>query len=632
MSQVQLYVYDLSNGLARQLSLQMTGRQIDGIWHTSVVVFGKEIFYGQGISITLPGKSHHGTPLKVVDMGETAIDEGTFEEYLNEIRGHYTADKYHLLDFNCNSFTNDCVGFLTGGSIPSWIKDLPQEFLSTPFGAALRPTIDNMYRPPSAAPSTLPPSQAPTMDLGASLLQAVASQASSNAYPTPSPTPRRPSPATSTLTAPLQIATNPASLNAIVASHRCVSVFFTSATCPPCRLVEPVFEELARANAGSKVAFVKVDLGMGGVGFDVRATPTFWFYLDGKKMDELKGADAGELRTQVNLLLFQAFPAHPHTTQSYPTIRAISLQPILFSQPPAWDAALAKLNSFIDTVSIQDFDGSKAKNVLTQRVVPFLRARFSPTCTSPMHPSADLLRQWSASTVTLAHALPAHEIFPLVDFWRLGLLDTHISSWAAAGDAGIDIVEILLKKAIAALDIASPSPRNLLLTTLRLLANCFANPILARHILSPISPNSPRERLTALLVPTLLHTDAPVRTAAASLAFNIAAHQQRPLVEAVKNGRKGDDVPDNAEGEGQGDWEVEVVSAVVEALRKEENEDVVHRLTASLALLLHLSPYWNQLESLMEVVGVKDALEAKMKVVKKSEVQKLMKEVVGMCV
>jgi len=32
MAPVQLYVYDLSNGAARQLSLQLTGRQIDGIW------------------------------------------------------------------------------------------------------------------------------------------------------------------------------------------------------------------------------------------------------------------------------------------------------------------------------------------------------------------------------------------------------------------------------------------------------------------------------------------------------------------------------------------------------------------------------------------------------------------------
>ena len=75
-SPVELYVYDLSNGMARQLSAQLTGRQIDGIWysllfynlhpllnctlyrHTSVVVFGKEVFYGGGINTTLPGRSH----------------------------------------------------------------------------------------------------------------------------------------------------------------------------------------------------------------------------------------------------------------------------------------------------------------------------------------------------------------------------------------------------------------------------------------------------------------------------------------------------------------------------------------------------------------------------------------------
>lgn len=32
-SQVKLYVYDLSNGMAKQLSRQLTGRQIDGIWY-----------------------------------------------------------------------------------------------------------------------------------------------------------------------------------------------------------------------------------------------------------------------------------------------------------------------------------------------------------------------------------------------------------------------------------------------------------------------------------------------------------------------------------------------------------------------------------------------------------------------
>ena len=41
-------------------------------------------------------RHQHGTPLQVIDMGETAMDEETFDEYLAEIRDHYTADKVSL--------------------------------------------------------------------------------------------------------------------------------------------------------------------------------------------------------------------------------------------------------------------------------------------------------------------------------------------------------------------------------------------------------------------------------------------------------------------------------------------------------------------------------------------------------
>jgi hypothetical protein len=39
----------------------------------------------------------HGQPLKVIDMGETALDEQIFEEYLAEMRDHYTADKVYFI-------------------------------------------------------------------------------------------------------------------------------------------------------------------------------------------------------------------------------------------------------------------------------------------------------------------------------------------------------------------------------------------------------------------------------------------------------------------------------------------------------------------------------------------------------
>ena len=35
-----------------------------------------------------------------MDMGETSIDEGTFDEYLAEIREHYTADKVCYTDWS----------------------------------------------------------------------------------------------------------------------------------------------------------------------------------------------------------------------------------------------------------------------------------------------------------------------------------------------------------------------------------------------------------------------------------------------------------------------------------------------------------------------------------------------------
>lgn len=80
------------------------------------------MFYGQGILEARPGTTHHGQPMQIIDMGETHIDEGTFNEYISGLAEIYSAEKYHLIEWNCNTFTQDVVGFLTGGSIPSWIS------------------------------------------------------------------------------------------------------------------------------------------------------------------------------------------------------------------------------------------------------------------------------------------------------------------------------------------------------------------------------------------------------------------------------------------------------------------------------------------------------------------------------
>ncbi|KAI3645757.1 hypothetical protein MP228_008685 [Amoeboaphelidium protococcarum] len=145
MTKVQLFVYDLSMGLARQMSMAYMGTQVDAIYHTSVVVFNTEWWFGGGISNSRPYSSPHGRPIEVVDMGETHIDADTFTDYLNELRNVWTADKYHLLNNNCNNFTDTVCQFLVGKGIPSRITSLPSTFMNSPLGRQLTPMINQMF-------------------------------------------------------------------------------------------------------------------------------------------------------------------------------------------------------------------------------------------------------------------------------------------------------------------------------------------------------------------------------------------------------------------------------------------------------------------------------------------------------
>ena len=40
---IKVYVYDLSNGIARTMSMAVVGKQVDLIPHTGVVIYGKEV-------------------------------------------------------------------------------------------------------------------------------------------------------------------------------------------------------------------------------------------------------------------------------------------------------------------------------------------------------------------------------------------------------------------------------------------------------------------------------------------------------------------------------------------------------------------------------------------------------------
>lgn len=281
-----------------------------------------------------------------------------------------------------------------------------------------------------------------------------------------------------------------------------------------------------------------------------------------------------------------------------PAVRALSSKPILFTQVPALDTVQAKLVSFIDTAFANDVaERERTKAALKSTIIPFIKARNDSklnTVVPPISTVKKVCDDWFQVTASLASNLPSEQLFPVIDLWRVGIIDNSTAAWCAAasvGNVSRNPVLYLLQRFVSASS-DSELPKPTLLTMLRLLSNTFAHEPLARSILNAnatgsTGSRSPRELLTAFIVPALLHSDAGVRTAAASLAFNIAALCQKPRVEAQSAGRRGEEVV--GEDLDEGDWEVEMVSAVVEALRMETvSEDVGEYLLSSSTFKLSL--------------------------------------------
>ncbi|CAM9687415.1 unnamed protein product [Pylaiella littoralis] len=148
MARVQLALYDLSRGMAKAMSMAILGKQIDGIWHTGLIVYGKEYFFGGGLQ-SMPHEqfvqSHGGVgPTEYIELGSTDLSQELFEDFNREIQPRFTAQTYDLMKHNCNTYTNEASQFLLGKGIPEYIVGLPQEVLNSPMGGMLRPLLEQM--------------------------------------------------------------------------------------------------------------------------------------------------------------------------------------------------------------------------------------------------------------------------------------------------------------------------------------------------------------------------------------------------------------------------------------------------------------------------------------------------------
>ena len=77
--------------------------------------------------------------------------------------------------------------------------------------------------------------------------------------------------------------------------------YFTATWCPPCRMIAPIFEKLAKEHAGVDFCKVDVDALPEAAGkYRVSGVPTFSFLNNSKMVAEFSGADEKKLRQSIH--------------------------------------------------------------------------------------------------------------------------------------------------------------------------------------------------------------------------------------------------------------------------------------------------------------------------------------------
>ncbi|KAJ3034417.1 hypothetical protein HDV00_005037 [Rhizophlyctis rosea] len=411
----------------------------------------------------------------------------------------------------------------------------------------------------------------------------------------------------------VQSTTNLSELKTFISSNRCVAVFFTSATCRPCHVIAPEFENMIRerksapaqrpaagtSSNADRVIGVKVDIALArdiATQYQIAGTPTFMFFLNGQKVrrmafdlqlrshaesnsskfSEFRGADASELKNSLDLLLFTAYPrkcvhsqlskfgtliivtAHPHTSISTRTLDNMPRSPILYTQSTQMGGIFGKLSTFIkeSNINVDVAALEKLKVAMTEK--------FEKSSTSLALPEG-----WSKTVNDLLMLLPLECLFPAVDVVRLLVLEDAVRSYYVT-EKDATIIRLFNRLSTAP---SGTVPKALSLMVLRLACNLFAHPTSTSFVLSvtqTLPPNHTpfRTTTTALLIESLLSPETAVRQGAASLAFNTS------IVER-KNREGGDATASGAEDEGiHEEWVSELAAAVGKALEDEEEDEI----------------------------------------------------------
>lgn len=129
--EVILRVYTLGTREAVQMLNTVLKKDFKGIWHTSIEVYGKEIFFANEIIKTIPDTTIHGLPHTKHNMGITNVSEEEFNLFLQTLEDQFGKNTYDLLRNNCNHFTDTCTSFLVDKKVPNYIMEVHEAALES---------------------------------------------------------------------------------------------------------------------------------------------------------------------------------------------------------------------------------------------------------------------------------------------------------------------------------------------------------------------------------------------------------------------------------------------------------------------------------------------------------------------
>lgn len=357
-------------------------------------------------------------------------------------------------------------------------------------------------------------------------------------------------------------------------------------------MVYPAYDQLAE-EAGDKAVLIKVDISRAydvSSKYGIRATPTFTTFLKGQKDNEWSGADEGQLRGNVRLLIQMAWPPHPHLNLKLPSLQRMIDSYICYRKVPPLDKLIQKIGPAANEPALTDLTN-------------FIKNDKETNVAKPPLPDLSTLAKFIQTKLSQL-CLETH--FAIIDLMRTAFIDPRVSGFFAEETEHKTLLTLLE----GARD-ASKCTYGHQLVMAQLLCNLFTTQLYPDQLLLH---ETLRETCINFATTCLLDSHGNLRVAAASFVYNLAA---------LNHNERLQDHPDKLTEATQ----VELVASLLEAIRNEtESIDNLRGLLLALGLLVYCAPLHGEVLDLCQVMEAGKTVQEKAKIEAFTE-EKLIKEI-----